>query len=203
MTYKKSRGMSNAVQLLLVLGFVFTGLVGFGGGIYYYYHNIESERPINQLDNSLKNPVVQDPTLLVKSQQLGIDVSRVNLNLSQSTEAGALADFQTPNIIDVNPGQDDKATFLSLGHEYYHYYWKNELTPDEKADLSNKLVDFYNGDTWLQNRMKPYNDAGCKDECFNDELHSVTCTEIPSWVITQKFIDYCNSVVPNRSLFIQ
>lgn len=197
---KASRIIGFTLVTLFTIGIVFSG--GIYAGALLYYNNVEQQKPINKIQ-IVKQSLLQDPTLLAKSQQLGIDVSRLNLNLAPSTEAGALADFEAPNTIDINPGQDEKATLLSIGHEYYHYYWENETTPNEKITLGNQLVDFYNTDAWLQNRMRPYTDTGCKDDCLTNELHSVMCTELPSYVITQEFTNYCNSVIPNRSLFIQ
>lgn len=204
MSKRKRRSASDLFWL--ILGYLMAGsillIVGAIVGVFFYYNSIESQRPINQLGASLKATVTQDPTLVAKAAQLDIDVTRLNLVLANSTEAGALADFAEPNTIDVNPGQGDRETFLSLAHEYYHYQWKEILTDNERLDIGNKLIEFYNGDQWLQKRMKPYDDQGCKDDCFTNELHSVMCTEIPSYVITDEFINYCNSVVPNRGLFV-
>lgn len=203
MSEKGKKELKSFLRFLFSIGILVTIVGAFVGGFYAYEYLIESQKPINQVGASIKADVRQDHTLLTKSQQLGIDVSRVNLTYANSTEQGATGDFKEPNNIDVNPGQDDTTTLRVLSHEYYHYYWKNFTTPDQKTHLNNVLIDFYNSDTWLQNRMKPYIDKGCKDECFADELHSISCTEIPNYVLAQEFRDYCNSIVPNRSLFIQ
>lgn len=182
--------------------FIIGLLVSFYLGYSTYYNNVESQKPINQV-TEIKEAVTQDPDLVAKAAQLGIDVSRLNLTYKTNADPTIYAYFQPPNTIEVNPGQDPTKTLQFYAHEYYHYQWSQLTTPEERSSISPKLNNFYNQDAWLQKRMKFYDDRGCAGECFTDELDSIMCTEIPSYVISQEFIDYCNSVVPNRSLFIQ
>lgn len=151
-------------------------------------------------------PVVtyrQDPTLLSYANQLGIDVSKVNLDLTEELNANFEingpnkpdAIFYAPNTLAIRPGLGYTRTMSMLGHEYIHY----QQSLGNKADASS-LMQVYNSNQYLQQRMSPYLNLGVGSEAFVAELGAIQCTEYSDASLPKLVLDYCKQYVPNRNI---
>lgn len=139
--------------------------------------------------------------LLQRAKELGIDVSNINLNISDKVEADDLSDalgtFLLPNTITIKSGLSPHAERQILAHEYLHYLWS---TQDHQDNLQS-YIDASVNDPWLKEVLSSY--TNCDRECIADEAHSYSCSTEPLEYLSQEFNNYCNSLIPNRQILFQ
>lgn len=98
-----------------------------------------------------------------------------------------------------NPNQDPTTT---LAYEYSHYIWQ-KLGTSGQAPLKPMLDDWY-----LKNRARVdvsqanliKTEGGFGTPAFEDELHSIACTETQDSELAPALLAHCTSFLPNRSV---
>ncbi len=99
--------------------------------------------------------------------------------------------FQDPN--------EDPAT--TLAYEYSHYIWLN-TSEATKANLKVMLDQLYLAnkgriDATQQNLIRV--EGGFGSMAFDDEMHSIACTEMQDNELQPALLAHCASFLPNRS----
>jgi len=157
-------------------------------------HNI-SYTKVDQQGAQLK----QDPHLLLISSELGINVSDLNLamvdTLPGTGYSQATGVFISPNTISIKKGQSIEDTRKVFAHEYAHYVYSRSVVSKETIENNYNI---YLNDSWLNERLNQYKD--CDKLCISDEVHSYSCTTTLSNLLDEEYNNYCNSIIPNRSL---
>jgi len=148
---------------------------------------------------SFVKPLEQDPQLVEVANQLGLDISHVNLRYNPELKANgedAIGVFTWPNTIEIKPGLGNEEK-VTIAHEYLHFVWANQSNAEREAGTK-LYLDYYNQSAWMQRRLSEY--QNCNDECMASEVHSYACTEIRPYRLTDEFNRYCNSHIPGRYL---
>lgn len=175
------------------------------GGKWYGEYN-RYNKPISPVQSTYVKPkpvVTQDPTLLADAQLLGIDASELNLeyttdfnaNVTVSGNSVINAIFYYPNKIGIRPGMDKTNELKSIAHEYLHYQWSRRNRAPTDA-----LMQVYNSNYYLRQRMEPYNQLGIGSDDFIDELNSIECTEYADGSLYYVVLNYCTKYLPNRNV---
>lgn len=157
-------------------------------------------------------PTMQDPSIKAVANQIGADISQINLKYTQFTNANERAYFSyvtkgkdVTYTIEVRPGMDPNQTRKSFAHEYYHYVWKSH---PESNTVKGALSGMYAADPVMKQRMTPYIDSGLSpytDE-FTNELFAIYCTEVYTPTLEPSVAQECTkwenlgSITTDRSL---
>ena len=175
------------------------------GGKWYGEYN-RYNKPISPVQSTYVKPkpvVAQDPTLLSDAQLLGIDASELNLeyttdfrpNFTPPANSTIHAIFYPPNTLAVRPGMDKTEEYAALAHEYLHFQWsKGNRAPTDA------LMQVYNGNYYLRQRMSFYNSLGVGSPDFVEELNSIECTEYADGSLYYVVLNYCTKYLPNRNV---
>lgn len=155
--------------------------------------------------DTIKAPTVtykQDPQILSEAKQLGIDVSKVNLEYTNDFKNVNLVDkstvrgmFAQPNTIYIKPGITDE--LRTLGHEYLHYIWyNNSIQETNRVSLQIRPV-FLNPQ--FKNLLSNYPQD---QSVLDNEEHSIVCTSISPYQLSDEINSYCNKLIPGRNLLL-
>lgn len=189
------------------LGIILIAIVAVVGYAQWNLH-AQYDKPVSpvtvaQVWPTPKPEITQDPTLMADARQLGIDVSELNLGLTTEFRPNfnvpngstVNAIFYAPNTINVRPGMEKTKELSSLAHEYLHYQWQKGNRASSDA-----LMQVYNSNYYLRERMTPYNKLEVGSEDFLNELNSVECTEYNDSTLYYVVLNYCAKYVPNRNV---
>jgi len=156
---------------------------------------------------TVQAPTEQDPDLLAKAADLGIDVSNITLRYGETSAEKRMAEYTYTEYDDesvsykivVRPNPSTNEVYASFAHEYYHYYWDTHKEVRSVAPLVRVLYTSYPA---LYDRMATYRNQGMVDasEDFANELYAIICTEVNSSAISADLQTYCSNGVPNRSM---
>jgi hypothetical protein len=146
--------------------------------------------------------VLQDPALLADAHVLGINTDGIMLRYSAHPVAvdvpkgKVIASFTAPNLIEIKSSQPKKTEIQSVAYEYLHYVWLNS-TPQFKKTQGRLYDRYFSQNSDLAYLVKPY--VGPADT-IHDEMHSTLCALVSPNRLSIAFNDYCNKVIPNRSI---
>lgn len=178
-----------------------------GGGITALYLVFKTETSgtnkdlgvINNTHNQLSG-LVQDPMLLKEANELGLDVTNVSLVYDSTitlTDSETYGFFSGPNTIEISPASPHQRR--TLAHEYLHYIVSN-MSQTEFSDVSRLVMNIYESDSSLRNRMQPYIQRGDTPgtTALSNELFAILCTESSDKYLSNELLAYCNKYL-NRS----
>jgi hypothetical protein len=83
-----------------------------------------------------------------------------------------------------------------FSHEYMHFIWDKYANLDTKNTLQPILIDKYNSNPKLRDRLSTYPKEG---DTFVSELQAYTCTEMADNELGSELYNYCTKYLPNRN----
>lgn len=181
--------MKKALAVVLIL-------VGFYVSFTFGYNLSENQPSLIPQAGSVA--LTQDPELVKLATKLGIDYSDLNLKQSKTVKADntgeAEAIFQPPNTIVIRQDSDQKLELLA--HEYMHFYSSQYSQKDVDMMVENYRL-YHSKNQWVQTQLEPYK---CDEVCLSDEANAYLCTAYYPYRLSDNFNQYCDSVIPNRSV---
>lgn len=155
------------------------------------------------------SPATQDPVLKADADTLGIDVSGINISfiaivprgdvVGTESDDNVVGGFHEPNTIVIKSGLDKQLELSTVAYEYMHFVWAG-LGTDIKTQMSANYQDLYDRSPLFQSDTESY--VG-DPATIADERNSTACVDMPPYLLTAEFNDWCNQFIPNRSLLFQ
>ncbi len=198
---KNTIHLSNKVGIILVVA-----LVLFFASLLLYIKFYSKPHTEIYIPNVVGEELTQDPKLVSDAKQLGIDYSPINWEFVESIPntnydditpgTAIIGGFTAPNSIQVKSGMGKQQELQTVAYEYLHYKW-TQYTPNQKAKLENLLQRFYDNKLYFREATKAITGSA---DVLGDERNSMACTVIQPYLLTQAFNDYCDSLIPNRTI---
>lgn len=156
-------------------------------------------------------PVSQLPSYAVapETEQLGAELGIPEQNLSTlhahfgdaGTVCGkswALGCFNGELVISPKAPREEQR--LIMAHEYLHWVWRTQMTPQQKMAVEADILTLYNRyPDWFNHRMEVYTFT-VGDETFYNELHSYMGTEVDDSKIPPALMAHYRQWLPNRAV---
>ena len=215
--HKKKREKQRKVfstTALSVAGVLATGAALSLVGIVLFAITLGAKTVLNnsKQPNSLVSTYTQPtypipPELATIIQQTGIDsntLSRVQVKLdsgvgvcpTENTSAcysDSVIYYPRKNL---SIGQKSQNSIFA--HEYMHFIWDKVTLDDEKAQLTQSLLNLYGSNPKFKTRLEG-NSYDPQSKNFTDELHSFACTEVYDDELGAALKAHCSKYLPNRN----
>jgi hypothetical protein len=139
----------------------------------------------NPAANSLIG-IEQDPAMLAIANELGLDVTYVNLRVgvvNASNVENAIGMFKYPNTITVAPGY---TTAQIIAHEYMHYVWAH--AEQEYRDVSTATYRAEKDSPFFKMVLDGYS---CSEDCLANEAVAYSCSDMPLYVRSVDLNTFC------------
>lgn len=153
---------------------------------------------------------VPSAQMIVLGQRIGLTVDELKLTHAQvGSSAGcngqyfvACFDPATDTItisekVFTSPYEDPATT---LGYEYAHFVWK--ITPEsERAEIEPAMNAWYMAHKARVNATQSNiirEEGAFGSPAFEDELHSIACTEVSDNELAPNLLTHCAAFLPNR-----
>lgn len=156
-----------------------------------------------------KNPVTvtqvvsQDTQLKADADDLGIDVSGINLAFNDNQQSYNLKPGEIsyglyigPNSIQIKPNQSHQEELKLLSYEYMHYVWWERLSDAQRAGQANLYQTLYDTNDSFKQLMRFYSGN------IDDERDATACTRLPRDQLSDQINIFCDTWIPERNLVI-
>lgn len=144
----------------------------------------------------------QDPQVKSYMDKLGLDSSKLNLELApqEVLGKGVHGEFTPPNTLRLAQDQELKEIFITLSHEYLHYI---QLYVDHEGAA--QFIDYIpelEQVPFIHHKIAPYRTGeACGGVCtgIEEEIEAIACTEVSDSDLRPDFVAWCDQWLPNRA----